>query len=94
MDNSDVAAALVSLTKQVQRLTRLIEGEGNGGIEFSRGIVGELQDLDDADTAIDGRLVKVEKEWSRFKWVIIGAATGGGVAGGVSFDLINRAVGG
>ena len=89
-DSPDVTAALVALTGQVHKLARLIEGE-NGSI--NRGVLGELTDLTCTDTQLDGRLVKLEKEWARFKWVVVGAATTGGVAGGFGFDLIRTAIG-
>ena len=89
-DSPDIAAALVALTNQVHKLGRLIEGE-NGSI--NRGVLGAIKDLVRTDTNLDIRLGKVEKEWARFKWVVVGAAMTGGVAGGVGFDLIRGAVG-
>ena len=65
---------------ELGRLSRLIEGENNAGI--NSGIIGSIHGLTDTDAKLDIRVGSLERRWDRFKWTITGAALGGGLAGG------------
>ena len=91
-DEPPINHVLENLVLEVQKNGRLLRGEGNGTL-LNKGVVGALVDLCAADQVLALRIAKVEKEWGRFKYTLMGFAAGGGVLGGLGFDLIRTAMG-